>query len=412
MSSKNKIGKVLKKDFPILKNKIYNNKSLVYLDNAATSQKPKVVIDAVANYYKVSNANVHRGVHYLSEQATAQYEAVREKVKVFLGAKYTEEIIFTRNATSALNMLAHGVCRSLLKKGDTVLITDGEHHSNLVSWQLWGGENGCKLKSVPLLNDGRLDLDAYKKLLRKGIKIVSLAHITNSTGVINDIKTVIELAHQVGAYVCLDACQSIPHIKVSVQKLDCDFLVFTGHKVLGPTGVGVLYGKKQLLDKMVPYEGGGDMIATVSLKETTYNQLPYKFEAGTPNIAGVIGLGAAIDYIHSIGLDIIHEHELKLTEFLLAEFKKDKDIKIIGPDDMANRGGIVSFVIKDLHPHDIATVLDADGVAVRAGHHCAQLVMDRFNVSATTRVSFYLYNTLADVQALLAGIEKAKRILK
>lgn len=406
------LTKDIKKDFPILNINPYKDKKLIYLDNGATSQKPQCVIDAITNYYETSNANIHRGVHYLSEKATLMYEETRDKVQNFIGAGNREEIIFTRNATSALNLLAYSFVNTFLQKGDIVLITDSEHHSNIVPWQLMLKDKGCILKSVPITKEGRLEMSEFQKLLTKKVKLVSVGHMANSTGVVHDIKTIIDSAHSVGAKVCIDASQSVPHMEVNVKKLDCDFLVFTGHKMLAPMGVGVLYGKKEILNQMKPYQGGGDMIDQVSLEETTYNSLPYKFEAGTPNVSAVIGLCEAIDYLNKIGLENIHKHELELTELLLNELKKDKTIKIIGPTDMDNRGGIVSFTLDKIHPHDIATILDQEGIAVRAGHHCAQLVMKNFSVPATVRASFYLYNTKEDVYKLLEGIEKVKRILK
>ncbi len=401
----------LKRDFPILSTSVYG-KSLVYLDNAATSQKPKAVLEAMDSFYKESNANIHRGVYYLSEKATSLYEDARKKAAHFIGAKDPSEIIFTRGTTESLNLLAFCFTRAFLKRGDKVLITQGEHHSNVIPWQIYLPLKRAALGAIKLDAAGRLDWKDFQKKLTKKVKLVSIAHASNSSGVIHEVKKIIELAHSKGILVCLDAAQSAPHMPINVQELGCDFLVFSGHKMLGPTGIGVLYGRRDLLEKMEPYQGGGGMIREVHLDHTSWADVPAKFEAGTPNIAGAIGLAAAIDYLNAAGLEAIAVHEQKLTQKLLEAFRKDSKIQIFGPKDLENRCGIVSFGIKGVHPHDMATVLDQDGIAIRAGHHCAQMMMESWHVPATARVSFYLYNTEEDVSRLISGLEKVKFIFR
>ncbi len=397
----------IKKDFPIFKQKIYG-RSLVYLDSAATSQKPKSVIDTVNDFYKNSNANIHRGVYYLSEKATDQYEEARSRVAQFIRAQ-ASEIIFTHGATESLNMAAYSVIRSFLKKGDGVLIFRGEHHSNILPWQRFAEDFGCFVEVVGQDKEGRIDMEELKKkLLIKNIKILSVAHVSNSSGVLHPIKEIIELAHEKDILVSVDACQSVPHMSVNVRYLDCDFLAFSAHKMLGPTGMGVLYGKKEHLEKMEPFLTGGGMISKVSLKKNDWADFPAKFEAGTPHIAGAIGLARAVAYLENLNMVLVHEHERELCEIALKALVQDPKIEVAGPKSMRDRVGIISFNIKGVHAHDIATVLDQEGVAIRAGQHCAQMMMRIWEVPATARVSFYLYNSKRDVERFLEAIEKVK----
>jgi cysteine desulfurase/selenocysteine lyase len=393
--------------FPALNQEVYG-KPLVYLDSAATAQKPLSVLDTMNQFYLSDNANVHRGVHALSMRADKAYESVRDKVAQFIQAKSREEIIFTKGATEAINLVAASLGEIQIQSGDEIIISGMEHHANIVPWQLLCERKNAVLKVIPVLEDGTLDLEVYRQLLNDRTKLVSIVHISNVLGTINPIKTMIDLAHQNGTPVLIDAAQSIHHLPINVQALDCDFLVFSAHKMYGPTGVGVLYGKKSWLNAMPPYQGGGDMIAEVSFEKTTYNQLPFKFEAGTPNIAGVIGLGAAIDFIQSIGFDEIHQHEIELTDYLLTALRAVPGLKIIG--NAADRIGVVSFTLQDIHAHDIATILDRQGVAIRAGHHCAMPLMKRFNVAATARVSLGIYNTVQDIDALICAIETTQQV--
>ncbi|MEK5393406.1 cysteine desulfurase [Margalitia sp. FSL K6-0131] len=397
----------IKTHFPILTQSV-NGHPLVYLDNAATSQKPKVVIDTLEAYYQTYNANPHRGVHTLGVKATDAYEAAREKVKTFINAKETAEIIFTRGTTSSLNLVAQSYVGKFLKEGDEILITQMEHHSNLIPWQQAAKKIGAILKYIPLSPNGTIDLDNVKESMTANTKFISITHVSNVLGTINPINEIVKLAHKQGAVVCVDAAQSVSHFKVDVQDLACDFLAFSGHKMMGPTGIGVLYGKKQILEHMPPIEYGGEMIDFVGLYDSTWKELPWKFEGGTPIVAGAIGLGTAIDFLEQIGLETIRLHEKKLANFALEQLSAIKGISIYGPKNPEQRGGVITFNIDNVHPHDLATYLDQEGIAIRAGHHCCQPLMKWLNVSATARASFYLYNTEEDIEFLINGIKKAK----
>ncbi|WP_044895909.1 cysteine desulfurase [Bacillus alveayuensis] len=394
----------IRKQFPILDQEV-NGHPLVYLDSAATSQKPLPVIEAITKYYREYNSNVHRGVHTLGTRATDGYENAREKVRQFIQAKSIEEIIFTRGTTTALNMVAASYGRSHLQKGDEIVISYMEHHANIIPWQQVAKETGAKLKYIPLQEDGTIALKDVEETVTNQTKIVSLALVSNVLGTINPIKEIAEIAHKNGAVMVVDAAQGAPHMKIDVQNLDCDFLAFSGHKMCGPTGIGVLYGKKELLENMEPVETGGEMIDFVGLYESTWKELPWKFEAGTPIIAGAIGLAAAIDFLEDIGLDNIANHEHKLAQYALQRLSEIEGLTIYGPQE---RAGLVTFNIEDVHPHDVATVLDAEGIAVRAGHHCAQPLMKWLNVSATARASFYFYNTEDEIDKLALAIQKTK----
>ena len=398
----------IREDFPALGQSVYGH-PLVYLDNAATSQKPQSVIDAITGYYTRDCANIHRGIHSLSERATEAYEGTRVKVQRFLDAPDPREIIFVRGATEGINLVAHSFVRPRLKGGDEVLITAMEHHSNIVPWQIVTHETGARLRVAPIDDRGELILEEFERMLGPKTRFVSLVHISNALGTVNPVRDLIAMAHTRGAPVLVDGAQAAPHMKVDVQRLGCDFYTFSSHKVYGPTGVGVLYGKADLLDAMPPYQGGGDMIRSVTFEKTEYNTLPHKFEAGTPNIAGAIGLGAAIDYVEKIGLDNIAAHEGELLCYATGAVSAIPGVKIIGT--ASRKAGVLSFIIDGVHPHDAGTILDREGIAVRAGHHCAQPVMARFGVPATTRASFAMYNTFEEVDALARGILKVKEIL-
>lgn len=393
----------IRADFPILKEKI-RNKPLVYLDNAATCQKPQVVIDSISHLYMHEYANVHRGVHTLSMKATDRYEGAREKVKSFINANSTKEIIFVRGATEAINLIASTFAKVNIKKGDEILITAMEHHSNIVPWQMFCEQSGAVLKVAPINLQGELIYDEFEKLISDKTKLVSVVHMSNALGTINPVKKIIAAAKAKNIAVLLDGAQAIPHMSVDVQELDCDFYVFSGHKLYGPSGIGVLYGKQALLEAMPPYQGGGDMIRKVTFEDTEYNTLPYKFEAGTPSIADVVGLGAAIDYLNEIGMDNIAAYEAELLEYATEKAKKIKGLRIIG--EATEKGAILSFVLDKIHPHDIGTMLDSLGIAIRAGHHCAMPVMDFFEVPATARASFAMYNTKQEIDVLMTGIEQ------
>ena len=397
----------VRKDFPIL-HQMINGKPLIYLDNAATSQKPKNVIDAVETYYREYNSNIHRGVHTLSENATETYESSRLKIKNFINANSTKEIVFVRGATEAINLVAQSLGRDSLNENDEIIITELEHHSNIVPWQLLSQQTGAKLKFIPINNKGELIEEEYKKLLNKKTRIVAVGHISNALGTINPIETIITMAHEYDAKVLIDGAQAAPHTLIDVKKLDCDFYVFSGHKVFGPTGVGVLYGKEALLEEMPPYQGGGDMIKMVSMKETQYNDLPYKFEAGTPNIAGVIGLGAAIDYVNEIGLENISTYENELLNYANQQASEITGLKFIGT--ARQKASILSFTLDGIHPHDVGTILNSEGIAIRTGHHCAMPVMEYFKIPATSRASFTFYNTHEEIDALIKAIEKCKKV--
>jgi cysteine desulfurase/selenocysteine lyase len=394
----------IRKQFPILDQEV-NGNPLVYLDSAATSQKPLAVIEAIEKYYKEYNSNVHRGVHTLGTRATDGYEGAREKVRKFINAKSTEEIIFTRGTTTALNTVAASYGRANLKPGDEIVITYMEHHSNIIPWQQVAKETGATLKYISLTEDHALSLEEVKSTITSNTKIVSIMQVSNVLGTINPVKEIAEIAHANGAVMVVDGAQSTPHMKVDVQDLDCDFFAFSGHKMGGPTGIGALYGKKELLEKMEPIEFGGEMIDFVNLYESTWKELPWKFEGGTPIIAGAIGLGAAIDFLEEVGLDNIQAHEHKLAQYALDRLSQVDGITIYGPKE---RAGVVTFNIEDVHPHDVATVVDADGIAIRAGHHCAQPLMKYLNVSSTARASFYLYNTEEEVDKLVSSLIKTK----
>ncbi len=397
----------IRQDFPILHQEV-NGNPLVYLDNAATSQKPRQVIEALDKYYQEDNANIHRGVHTLSERATIDYEQAREKVRSFINANSEKEIIFVRGATEGINLIAQSYGRNKLKAGDEIIISEMEHHSNIVPWQLLCEQTGAILKIIPINDSGELILEEFEKLLNPKTKLVSIAHISNALGTINPIQTIIDRAHEHNAVVIIDGAQATPHTAVDVQALDCDFYVFSGHKLFAPTGVGVLYGKAHLLEAMPPWQGGGDMIKMVSFEKTLYNDLPYKFEAGTPHIAGVIGLGAAIDYVSATGLEAIAAHEHELLEYATEKILEVKGLRLIGTAQQ--KTSILSFVIDSIHPHDIGTILDHEGIAIRTGHHCAMPVMTHFNVPATARASFAFYNTFEEVDRLIQALGKAREV--
>ena len=395
----------IRKDFPIL-DQIVNDEPLVYLDNAATTQKPKAVLEAVNRYYQEDNANVHRGVHTLAERATASYEGARETVRRFINASSTKEVLFTRGTTTGLNWIGR-FAEEILEEGDEVLISIMEHHSNILPWQEACRKTGAKLVYA-YLKDGGLDLEDFRKKLTNRTKFVSIAHASNVLGVINPIQELAQLAHEKGSIVVVDGAQSVPHMKIDVQTLDADFFVFSGHKMAGPTGIGVLYGKEQYLNQMSPVEFGGEMIDFVYEQSATWKELPWKFEAGTPNMAGAIGLAAAIDYLEAIGMDAIERHEQDLIAYVFPKLQAIEGLKIYGSQDLAKRSGVISFNLGDLHPHDLATALDYEGVAVRAGHHCAQPLIQYLEVPATARASFYLYNTKEDCDKLIEALIKTK----
>ena len=397
----------LRQDFPILSRAV-RGKPLVYFDNAATSQKPVQVIETISRYYNEYNANIHRGVHTLSEEATNAYEASREKCKSFINATSDKEIIFVKGTTEAINLVANTWGRANIQNGDEIIISWMEHHSNIVPWQILCETSGAVLKVIPINDAGELIMDEYKQLLSSKTKLVAVGHISNALGSINPIKEIIDLAHQHDAVVVIDGAQAAPHTSIDVQALGCDFYAFSSHKLFGPTGIGVLYGKQALLEAMPPYQGGGDMIKMVTFDKTTYNELPHKFEAGTPNIAGVIGLGAAIDYVSEIGLDAIASYENELLEYATEAAMTIDGLRLIGT--AKNKASILSFVMDKVHPHDLGTILDHDGIAIRTGHHCAMPVMDRFEIPATARASFAFYNTRHEIDILIEGIENAKKV--
>lgn len=399
----------IRKDFPVL-SRIVRDKPLVYLDNAATTQKPSAVIDAIVNLYKNYNANVHRGVYLLAEEATQAYEDSREAVRRFINAGSTREIVFTRNATEALNLVAYTWAEANIKAGDEIIVTIMEHHSNYVPWFRLAHRKGAVIKIVPSRMDGELDMDAFKSMLSNKTKLVGIVHMSNVFGTINPVKEIVSLAHKKGAAVVVDGAQSAPHIRVDVRDMDCDFFVLSGHKMLGPTGIGALYAKASYLESMEPFLSGGEMILKVTLEDVVYNELPWKFEAGTPNYEGAIGLKAAIEYLESAGMDNIEAYEKDLTGYALEQMKTVPDIFIYGPKDPAKKGGIVAFNIKGVHSHDIGTILDNEGIAIRAGHHCAQPLMIDCGVSAMARASFYFYNTKQEIDILVKALKKAKEM--
>jgi cysteine desulfurase/selenocysteine lyase len=399
----------IRKDFPILARKVHG-KPLVYLDSTASSQKPRAVIDTMNVYYETYHANVHRGVYEISEEATAAMEKARVKVAHFINARHGKQIIFTRNTTESINLVAFSWGGANIAKGDLIVLTEMEHHSNLVPWQLLAQRTGARLEFVPVTGDGLLRLDIYEELLRQEPKLVAFAHMSNVLGTINPAQDMIAQAHAVGAVVLLDAAQSVPHLPVDVQALDIDFLCFSSHKMLGPTGIGVLYGKRDLLEAMPPFMGGGDMIRTVGLRQSTWNDLPWKFEAGTPAIAEAIGLGAAVDYLKALGMEHVLQHEQELTHYAMEQLQAVPGLTIYGPE-ASRRGGVISFTLGDIHPHDLASILDQQvGVAVRAGHHCAQPLMERFGLSATARASFYVYTIKEEIDILVQGLQQAIQI--
>ena len=397
----------VREDFPVLKQRIHG-KPLVYLDSAATAQKPLAVIDAIRKFYEVDCANIHRGVHELSQRSTAAYEETRTKAKRFLNARAKNEVIFVRGTTEGINLVASSWGRKNVREGDEIVISALEHHSNIVPWQLLCEEKGAKLRVIPMDDRGELLLEEYEKLLGPRTRMVAVGHISNALGTVNPVRQIVEMAHRAGALALIDGAQAAPHMKIDVQALDADFYAFSGHKVFGPTGIGILYGKARLLNAMPPYQGGGDMIKTVTFEKTVYADLPYKFEAGTPSIAGGIGLGAAFDYVTRIGLDKIAAYEHELLVYGTEALSRIPGLRIVGT--ARDKAAVLSFVIDGIHPHDIGTVLDRQGIAVRTGHHCAQPVMDRFGVPATTRASLAFYNTVAEIDALTAGLAKVKEI--
>lgn len=399
----------IRDDFPLLSQTV-DGKPLVYLDSAATSQKPRQVLEALSEYYRSCNANVHRGIYRLAEEATARYEEARAKLAAFLGAARPEEIVFTRGTTEALNLVAATWGRANIGSGDEILLTEMEHHSNIVPWQMLAAERGAILRYIPVTDEGRLDLDAFDRLLAGRPKLVGLAHQSNVLGTINPVRRIADRAHQAGALVVVDAAQSVPHQRVDVAALGADFLAFSGHKMLGPMGIGGLWARYALLDAMPPYHGGGEMIISVGLDRSTYKDPPYKFEAGTPNVADAIALGVAVDYMRQVGLDAITEHVHDLTAYALLRLKEIPGLVIYGPQTATDRGGAVAFTLDRVHPHDVAQVLDGEGIAVRAGHHCAEPLHRRFGIPASARASFHLYNTRAEVDALVEGLLKVRRL--
>ncbi|MBK9601276.1 MAG: cysteine desulfurase [Anaerolineales bacterium] len=399
----------IRKDFPILEREIRAGVGLTYLDSTATSQKPLVVIEAMNDYYRRSNANIHRGVHALAEEATTMYEGAREKIAKFINAASARQVIYTRNTTESINLVAYSWARANLKQGDLVILTEMEHHSNLVPWHMLQAERGIELDFIPVTEDGVLDLGMYKTLLDRRPKLVSFTHMSNVLGTINPAAEIIRLAHEAGAITLVDAAQSVPHLTVDVQALDADFLAFSAHKMCGPTGIGALYGKTALLESMPPFLGGGDMIKEVKLRSFRPNTLPHKFEAGTPAIAEAIGFGAAVDYLSKIGMDAIAAHEHEITEYALERLEEIPGVKLFGPP-ADKKGGVAAFTLEGVHPHDVAQILDQDGIAVRAGHHCAQPLHEKFGIPATSRASFYLYSTKEEVDLLVNGIYKVKEM--
>jgi cysteine desulfurase/selenocysteine lyase len=399
----------VRRDFPALHQEV-NGRPLVYLDNAATSQKPRVVLDALASYYENDNANVHRGIHELSRRATVAYEEAREKVARFIGAGDPAEVVWTRGTTESINLVAHAWGTGALGAGDEILLSVMEHHSNLVPWQLLARRTGARLRFLELDDEGRLVLDDLPKLLSDRTRLVAVTHVSNALGTINPVRDIVAAAKRVGALVLLDGAQGVVHTKVAVRDLGADFYAFSGHKMCGPTGIGVLWARRPLLEAMGPWQGGGDMIEFVDRDTSTWAEIPHKFEAGTPNIAGAIGLGAAVDYLSSVGMDAIAAHERDLVTYAMARLERIPGLHLFGPRDPAERSAVLSFTLGDAHPHDISTILDSEGIAVRAGHHCAQLVMKRYGVAATARASFYLYNTRAEADRLADGLESVRAI--
>ena len=399
----------IRADFPILSREIRPGVKVTYLDSTATAQKPQAVIEAMNSYYLHSNANIHRGVHTLAEEATALYEGARKKIAKFINAPSSKQVIYTRNTSESINLVAYTWARSNLNEGELVILTEMEHHSNLVPWQILKMERGIRLEFIPVTDDGLLDMDAYHTLLDQNPKLVSFTHMSNVLGTINPAAEIIHDAHEAGAITLVDGAQSVPHFAVDVQALDADFMAFSAHKMVGPTGIGILFGKQELLESMPPFLGGGDMIKTVHLRDFIPNSIPHKFEAGTPAIAEAVGFGAAVDYLSSIGMDSIAEHEHEITEYALERLEEVPGVTLIGPSSQ-DRGGVAAFTLEGVHPHDVAQILDSDGVAVRAGHHCAQPLHEKYGIPATSRASFYLYTTKEEVDKLVEGLYKVKEI--
>ena len=403
----------LRTDFPVLERKVRDGKDLVYFDNAATTQKPNQVIDAITNYYRNHNSNIHRAVHALAEESTEAFEMTRDKVAKFLNIQDRQEIVFVKGTTEAINLVAYAWGRENVNEGDIVVTTEYEHHSNIVPWQLLTQEKKAKLKYIDIDENGELILEQLDEYLETGkVKLVTFSHMSNVLGTITNTQQIISKCKNAGVKTLVDGAQSVPHMKVNLSTLDCDFFAFSAHKMLGPTGVGVLWAKKEILEKMQPFLGGGDMIREVHKYETTWNDLPYKFEAGTPNIADVIGFATAIEYLEKIGMENIRNHEVELTKYALEKMTKIKGITLYGTKDMEMRGGVISFNFNDVHPHDVATIIDKEGVAIRSGHHCAQVLMEKLNVAATNRASFYIYNTKEEVDKLISSLEKVAKVFK
>lgn len=399
----------IRRDFPILDRQAHPGVPLVYLDSTATSQKPLVVIEAMDRYHRVSNANIHRGIHVLAEEATSLYEAAREKTARFISAPSARQVIFTRNTTESINLVAYSWGRANLQSGDVIILTEMEHHSNLVPWQILAAERNIRLEFIPVTSEGLLDLQVYRDLLKLEPKLVGFTHMSNVLGTITPAAEIIRLAHQAGAVTLVDGAQSVPHFPVDVKELDIDFLAFSSHKMCGPTGIGVLYGRKSLLEAMPPFMGGGDMIKTVHLRSFVPNEIPYKFEAGTPAIAEAVGMGAAVDYLVTTGMELIAHHEYEIVAYALERLEEIPGVRIFGPT-AEHRGGIVSFTLSGIHPHDISQILDAEGIAIRAGHHCAQPLHEKFKIPATARASFYLYNTMEEVDHLANSLYKVLKV--
>lgn len=402
----------IRADFPILDQEHHDGVPLIFLDSAASSQKPQSVIQTIENYYRYTHANVHRGIHKLSEAATAAYEEARVKIRRFINASSRREIIFTRNTTESINLVAYSWGRDNLKPGDVVVSSVMEHHSNIVPWQILAEQIGFTLKFLPIADHGHLDLREYERILREeSVRLVTVTHVSNVLGTVNPIAEMAHQAHKAGALILVDGAQSAPHLPVDVRELDADFYAFSGHKMLGPTGIGILYGKRELLDEMSPWMGGGDMISRVTLEGSSWNELPYKFEAGTPAIAPAIGLGAAVDYLQELGMDWVHDYEQQLTTYALERLSEIPQLQLFGPEDATEKGGVAAFRLANHHPHDVAQLLDAQGVAVRAGHHCAQPLHHALGVQSTTRASFYIYNTPEEIDALVSGLYETMKIL-
>jgi cysteine desulfurase/selenocysteine lyase len=413
MQSTSETFESLRNDFPVLKRKVRDGKKLVYLDNAATTQKPIQVIDAISDYYKNNNSNIHRAVHALAEESTEAFEQTRDKVAEFLNIKNSQEIIFVKGTTEAINLVANAWGRDNVKEGDIIVTTEYEHHSNIVPWQLLTQDKKAQLKYIDIDDNGELMIDQLDEYLSTGkVKLVAFSHVSNVLGTITPAKEIISKCKNAGVKTLIDGAQAVPHMKVDLTELDCDFYAFSAHKMLGPTGVGVLWAKKEILEKMTPYQGGGDMIREVHKYETTWNDLPYKFEAGTPNIADVIGFKTAIEYLQKIGMENIRNHELELTKYALDQMEKVQGITLYGAKEPEKRGGVVSFNFNDVHPHDVGTIIDKDGVAIRSGHHCAQVLMEKLNVAATNRASFYIYTTKEEIDVLITALQNVAKVFK